>query len=141
MNSTELKTMQSIYPAVRYKDAKSAIAWLTSVLGFREHVVYPGDGDSIAHAQLQLAGNLIMLGSVKDDGFGKSPADLHGTTGTIYIALEAPSDIDGAYARARAAGAEVVRELSDTDYGSREFTVCDPEGHLWSFGTYRPQAS
>ena len=37
-------------------------------------------------------------------------------------------------------GAEIVRELTDTDYGSHDFGVRDPEGHVWSFGTYRPQA-
>lgn len=140
MNTTETRT-QSIYPAVRYNDAKAAIAWLKSALAFEEHVVYPGEGDSIAHAQLQLAGNLIMLGSVKDDGYGKSPQSLGGVTGGIYIAFETPAEIDAAFARAKAAGAEIVRELQDTDYGSHEFGVRDPEGHLWSFGTYRPQAS
>ena len=35
------------------------------------------------------------------------------------------------------AGAEVVRGLKDEDYGSRGFTVRDPEGDLSSFGTYR----
>jgi uncharacterized glyoxalase superfamily protein PhnB len=39
--------------------------------------------------------------------------------------------------RATAAGAEVVRELRYEDYGSLGFTVRDPEGNLWSFGTYR----
>ncbi len=120
--------MQSIYPSVRYNDAKAAIAWLKSALGFEEHVVYPGEGESIAHAQLQIAGNLVMLGS-------------GGFAGAIYIALETPAAIDAAYARAKAAGAEIVRELQDTDYGSRDFGVRDPEGHIWSFGTYCPQAS
>ena len=39
--------------------------------------------------------------------------------------------------RATAAGATLVRPLRDEDYGSRGFTVSDPEGNLWSFGTYR----
>jgi uncharacterized glyoxalase superfamily protein PhnB len=137
--NTKVKTVQSIYPTLRYKDAKAAIAWLTSALGFQEYVVYPGEGDAIAHAELALAGNLIMLGSVKDDPYGKSPADLGGATGGIYIALETAAEIDAACARARAAGARIVRELTDTEYGSHEFGVCDPEGHIWSFGTYRPQ--
>lgn len=45
------------------------------------------------------------------------------------------------YQDARAAvqrftGAEILTELADTDYGSREFSLSDPEGNLWSFGTY-----
>jgi uncharacterized glyoxalase superfamily protein PhnB len=125
MSDTQVKTGQSIYPGLRYKDAKAAIGWLKSSLGFEEHEVYQGEGDSIAHAQLKLAGNLIMLGS----GDAKSG---------VYIALETPEQVDAAYARAKSAGAEIVRELGDTDYGSHEFGVRDPEGFLWSFGTYRP---
>jgi uncharacterized glyoxalase superfamily protein PhnB len=46
-------------------------------------------------------------------------------------------DTDKLYERAAAAGAEITREPFDTDYGSRDFTARDPEGNLWSFGTYR----
>jgi uncharacterized glyoxalase superfamily protein PhnB len=137
----QTKTLQRLYPSVRYDDARAAIAWLKSALGFEEHVVYPGEGESIAHAQLALGGNLIMLGSVKDDAYGKSPASLGGVTGGVYIAFDTPAEIDACYARAKAAGAEIVRELCDTDYESHEFGVRDPEGHLWSFGTYCPQAA
>lgn len=140
MNTTQTQTMQSIYPAVRYNDAKAAIAWLKSALGFEEHVVYPGEAESIAHAELKLGGNLIMLGSVKDDDYGKSPKSLGGVTGSVYIAFDTPTEVDAAYARAKGADAQIVRELSDTDYGSHDFVVRDPEGHVWGFGTYRPQA-
>jgi uncharacterized glyoxalase superfamily protein PhnB len=87
------------------------------------------EGESIGHAQLQFGGDIIMLGSAKDDAYGG-----------VYIALENPTAIDAAYARAKAAGADIIRVLEETDYGSREFRVRDPEGHVWSFGTYRPQA-
>ena len=133
--------MQTVYPSVRYNDAKAAIAWLTSALGFEEKEVYEGDGDTIAHAELQLAGNLIILGSVKDDPYGTSPKNLGGVTGGIYIALDSDAEVDAAYARAKATEAQIIRALEDTDYGSHEFGVRDPEGHIWSFGTYRPQAT
>jgi uncharacterized glyoxalase superfamily protein PhnB len=141
MNTTQTKTQtaQRIYPAVRYQDAKAAIAWLTRVLGFEAHEVCPGEGESIAHAELKLGGNLIMLGSVKPDAYGRSPKDLGGATGSIYIALDTSAEVDAFYSRAKAAGAEIVRELEDTDYESHEFGVRDPEGQAWSFGTYRPQ--
>lgn len=136
MNTIQARKLQSIYPVVRYKDARAAIRWLTTVMGFDENVVYPGEGESIAHAQLQLGGDIVMLGSAKDDAYGENPK----SSGSVYIALEGPTAIDAAYARAKAAGADIIRELEETDYGSREFGVRDPEGHVWSFGTYRPQA-
>jgi uncharacterized glyoxalase superfamily protein PhnB len=82
-----------------------------------------------------------MLGSAKDDPYGKSPKSLGGVTGGVYIALGSRAEVDAGYMRAKAAGAEIVRELSDTEYGSHDFGVRDPEGHIWSFGTYRPQAA
>ena len=36
--------------------------------------------------------------------------------------------------------AAVIDEPNDKDYGSREFSVRDPEGNRWSFGTYRARA-
>jgi uncharacterized glyoxalase superfamily protein PhnB len=77
-----------------------------------------------------------MLGSLKDDDLGlTSPRALTRVTQGIYVALE---DVDAHYQQARAAGAEIVREPADTEYGSREYLARDLEGHLWSFGTYRP---
>jgi uncharacterized glyoxalase superfamily protein PhnB len=140
MNTTQTTTVQSIYPTLRYDDAKAAIAWLRSAFGFEEHEIHEDDRGGIAHAELKLAGNLIMLGSVKKDAYGASPKRLGGVTGGIYIAFESPAQVDACYARAKAAGAEIIRELSDTDYGSHDFGARDPEGHVWSFGTYRPQA-
>jgi uncharacterized glyoxalase superfamily protein PhnB len=120
---------QSIYPVFRYTDPKAAIAWLKSALGFEEQVVYENDDGSIAHAELKLNGNLIMLGGGKNE-----------LGGGCYIALGSPQAIDACYQRAKAAGAQIVREPCDTDYGSHEFGTRDPEGHAWSFGTYAPQA-
>ena len=132
---------QRIYPALRYDDAKAAIEWLVSVLGFEQHVVYAGEGDTVAHAQLNLGGSLIMLGSVKDGAYGRSPKALGDVTGTVYIALDTAAEVDALHARAKASAAEIMREPCDTEYGSREFSVRDPEGQIWSFGTYRPSAS
>lgn len=127
----------NIFPAMRYQDAPAAIEWLVRAFGFEKQQVVPGPGDTIAHAQLRLGSGVIMLGSTRDDELRlKSPRELGGTTGSLYIYVD---DADIHYERAVAAGAEVVREIADTDYGSREFTVRDPEGQLWSFGTYLPE--
>ncbi|GAA2567088.1 hypothetical protein GCM10010210_48400 [Pseudonocardia hydrocarbonoxydans] len=47
--------------------------------------------------------------------------------------VTAPDDL---HDRAVAAGATVLRPVEDTDYGSRQFVVRDPEGNVWSFGTW-----
>lgn len=130
----------TIMPTLRYKDAPVAIDWLCRVFGFARHAVYTQPNGSIGHAELALGGGMIMLGSHKDDEYGrsfKSPAELGTETRSAYIVVP---NADEVYARAQAAGATVVRPLQNTDYGSREFTVKDPEGHSWSVGTYDPWA-
>ena len=140
MSSTHGQTAQTFYPALRYRNAKAAIAWLKTALGFSEHAVHENADGSIAHAELALNGNLIMLGSVKDDSFGKSPRDVGAVTATVYVALDSAADVEAHYRRAVSSSASIVREPNDTDYGSREFAVSDPEGHIWTFGSYRPQS-
>lgn len=128
----------TIMPALRYRDAHAAIEWLCNVLGCKRHVVYDGPDGTVGHAELALGGGMIMLGSYKDDAYGKNfrpPAELGAETRSAYVVV---ADADAAWARAQAAGAAVVRPLQDTEYGSREFTVKDPEGHSWSVGTYDP---
>ena len=136
------ETRSTVIPALRYRDAGAAIDWLCTVFGFKRHAVHEGPNGTIAHAELTLGGGMIMLGATKDDEYGrnfKSPAELGGIeTRSAYVVVE---DADAAYARAQAAGAEIVRPLKSTPYGSREFAVKDPEGHTWSAGTYDPWAA
>jgi len=131
----------TVAPALRYRDAQAAIEWLCNIIGFERHAVFPGENGMIAHAELTLDGGMIMLGSERDDEFGrgfKSPGELGGVeTRSAYVTVP---DADAVYARAVAAGATIVRPIEDTHYGSRDFTVKDPEGHSWSVGTYDPWA-
>jgi uncharacterized glyoxalase superfamily protein PhnB len=122
-----------VWPTLRAHDARALIRFLIDTFGFEETAVY-GDGDRVDHAQLSWPlGGGVMLGSAReadaDDTWPLRP----GTFGA-YVVTDDP---DGLYARVRASGASVLRELHDTDYGSRDFAARDPEGNLWSFGTYR----
>ncbi len=120
----------TLYPAMRYRDAPAAIEFLKRAFGFEEQVVYRNDDGTVAHAQLSYGPSILMLGSDRDDLYGKRAGQ-----GWLYVAVDDP---DGHCARARAAGAEVMTELHDTDYGSRDYSARDLEGNVWSFGTYRP---
>jgi uncharacterized glyoxalase superfamily protein PhnB len=129
----------TIIPALRYHDAPAAIEWLCNILGFTRHAVFPGENGTINHAELTLGNGMIMLGSQKDDEYGHSfvtPAEAGGKeTRSAYVVVP---DADAVYSRAQAAQAVIVRPIEDTHYGSREFTLRDPEGHSWSVGTYDP---
>ncbi|MGH3342391.1 MAG: VOC family protein [Carbonactinosporaceae bacterium] len=132
MTDTGTHESTPLWPTLCYSDAPAAIRFLVEAFGFEETAVYPGEAEgSIAHAELRWpGGGGVMLGSVSKDSV---IADLPPGTGSIYVVTEEP---DALYGRARAAGATVVRGLRDEDYGSRGFTVRDPEGVFWSFGTY-----
>ena len=137
MNDTATTTTQRTFAALAYRDAEAAIEWLGRAFGFRQKFAAPAEDGKIVHAELEANGNVVMLGST---GVGldiRSPRDLGGATHCMYLVIDEP---DEHYRRAREAGAEIVRELHDTDYGSREYVCRDPEGNLWSFGTYDPLA-
>ncbi len=126
----------NIFPFLRYQDAPAAIEWLARAFGFEKHMVVPGPDGTIRHAQMRFGPGVIMLGTVRDDKLGmKRPTDLPAVNQGIYIYVD---DVDAHYERAKTAGAEILRELQDTDYGSREYSARDLEGYLWSFGTYVP---
>jgi uncharacterized glyoxalase superfamily protein PhnB len=128
---TDNSPQPQVWPTLRARDARGLIKFLVDAFGFEETLVV-GEGDIVEHAQLAWPpGGGIMLGSARDDG-GKWPVQ-PGTFGGYAVT----DDPDALYARAKAAGAEIVREPTDMDYGSREFMARDPEGNHWSFGTYR----
>jgi uncharacterized glyoxalase superfamily protein PhnB len=122
--------MPSVVPSLRYRDAARAIEFLVEAFGFERHAVHEGENGTIAHAELVYGDGMVMLGTDREDSYGS-----HVGQGWTYVVV---GDADAHYARARAAGAEIVRELEDQDYGSRDYSARDFEGNLWSFGTYRP---
>jgi uncharacterized glyoxalase superfamily protein PhnB len=125
-----------------YRDAPAAIEWLCRTFGFEKQVVYPADDGTIAHAQLTFGNGMIMCGTKKDTPFGqliKQPDEIGGCeTQCAYVVVD---DADALYERVKAAGAEIVLELKSQEYGSRDFTCRDIEGHIWNFGTYDPWTS
>jgi len=129
----------TIIPTLRYKNARAAIDWLKSAFGFEEKLVIPGDGDKIAHAQLTLGNGMIMLGSSSDDEFGRlqqPPSSLAGPVfQSPYIIIV---DIEEHYKHALAAGASIAMPLKAEDYGGKNYSCWDLEGHLWNFGSYDP---
>jgi uncharacterized glyoxalase superfamily protein PhnB len=124
-----------VWPTLRSRDARALIRFLVDALGFEETVTY-ADGDKVHHAELAWPpGGGIMLGSAPEPGSEDPwPKPVEPGTSSCYVITDEP---DALFARATAAGATVARELHDTDYGSRDFAVLDPDGNLWSFGTYR----
>jgi uncharacterized glyoxalase superfamily protein PhnB len=128
----------SVIPALRYKDAKAAIEFLCTAFGFTKNAVHEDPDGSIAHAQLTHGNGMIMLGSANDSDYSallRRPGDVGGVTMSVYVVVD---DADAHFARAKAAGAQIIRALETQDYGGRDYTCKDPEGNVWTFGTYDP---
>ena len=132
-------TVSTIIPCLRYRDAPAAIDWLCRAFGFERHAVY-AEGDIVHHAQLTFGNGMIMLGSTDNASeWGRQivqPGDVgdRQTQSPCVIVRDA----DAHYARAVAAGAVGVQDISDQAYGGRGYSRPDPQGHLLWFGSYDP---
>jgi uncharacterized glyoxalase superfamily protein PhnB len=121
-----------ISPSLTYRDPRAAIDFLERAFGFERGMVVE-DGDRLAHVEMWHGDSCVMLGAEREDDLGQPPG-----SGWSYVVVE---DADAHHARAKEAGAEIVMELIDTDYGSRDYAARDPEGNVWNVGTYRPSRS
>ena len=127
-----------IIPSVRYKNARKAIEFLKQAFGFEEHLVVPGEGDIIEHAQLTFGNAMIMLGSDRDNEYSEMVSAGGTQSMGLYIVVD---DVEGHCERARSAGAAIEMEPEEQDYGGSLYTCRDLEGIVWSFGSYDPWAS
>jgi uncharacterized glyoxalase superfamily protein PhnB len=127
---------------LRYADAPRAIDFLCAAFGFERRAVYPDarDPKTIQHAQLTWCDRMIMISTAQDSEYIQTArmttvAEAGGATVGLYLVVE---DVDAHAERARAAGAEIFRGPQDESYGGRGYTARDPEGNVWSFGSYDP---
>ena len=127
-------------PALRYRDAPAAIEFLCRAFGFEKHLVVPGEANVIEHAQLVFGNGMIMLGHGTRRRLRASRPTAARPRRRLAGHYVVVADADEHHARAVAAGAKIVEELEDKDYGGRGYGCLDPEGNVWSFGTYDPWA-
>jgi uncharacterized glyoxalase superfamily protein PhnB len=122
----------NVWIGLTYDDATAARAWLTA-LGFQPGIAVPGAAPGEIHHSEMLwpEGGRVMVSSrgTREHNFQSARGG-----SMIYVVTQHP---DAVYARAVALGAPIDRPLRDeTDYVSRGFSIRDPEGNGWSFGTY-----
>ena len=139
MSTTTPTGAAAVIPTLRYRDGRAAIDFLCRAFGFQEHLVVPDASGAVAHAQLVHGNGMVMLGSARNNAFHElvqSPAE-SGAVGSqsAYVHV---TDVDAHYTRAKAAGARIVIDIQDNDYGGRGYSCQDPEGHVWNFGSYDP---
>lgn len=113
-----------------YQDAPAAIDFLTAAFGFVEETRMANEDGTIGHAELSLEGQVVMLASVWREGGFSTPRELGGNHSQLFCVV---SDVDQHHRKARAAGAIVIGEPQDQDYGQRTYRAVDLEGHRWYF--------
>ena len=117
-----------VVPYLLYADVEAALAFLGGAFGFSERLRVPAPDGGVRHAEMNVpGGGLVMLGGAGADFL--TPKKLGTRTQLVFVYVD---DVDALHARALAAGALIVSELDDRDYG-RTFAAEDPEGHHWSF--------
>jgi uncharacterized glyoxalase superfamily protein PhnB len=127
----------NIYPTLSYDDAPAAIAWLCRAFGFETRLVVPGPEGTVMHSELSLGPGVIMVSTSKPEAGLVSPRRLPAVNQALCVRVDDP---DAHYARAKTAGAAIIQELRDEDYGARGYMAKDLEGNRWYFGTYLPGA-
>jgi uncharacterized glyoxalase superfamily protein PhnB len=123
--------MSAVTPYLLYEDVAAAVEWLSGAFGFRERLRFPDPDGTITHAEMELNGGEIMLGHPGPDY--KSPKRLGQATQLVHVYVD---DVDAHFERARAAGATILAEPKDQEYGDRRYDAEDPEGHMWSFAQH-----
>ena len=124
---------RTVTPYLTIQGASEAIAFYVKAFGAREveRMTNP-DGSKVMHAELKIGDSLIYVGeecpeygALGAKALGGSPVGLH-----LYV-----EDVDAAFERATAAGAEVEMPLMDAFWGDRYGKLVDPFGHKWSIAT------
>jgi uncharacterized glyoxalase superfamily protein PhnB len=126
-------SVPAIVPILSFREGVKTVDWLCEAFGFERAMVMEEEG-VVHHAELLLGRQMVMGGSEAGDSEFKRIAHPAGKA-MLYVVLD---EVDEHCARARAAGAEIVIDLADQDYGGRDYTARDSEGNLWTFGTYVP---
>ena len=124
--------MQTITPYLLYEDAGAALDFLTRAFDFEETMRLTSPGGQVNHAEMRFRDGAIYLGQPAQP---TGPRSYGGTP--VHICVEV-DDVDAHCARAREAGAEIVEEPADEDYGERRYHCRDPEGHSWYFAQPLP---
>ncbi len=120
--------MAQVIPYLYYADVPKALDWLVMAFGFEKVMIEP-TGNGRHHGEVRFGSGMVMMGTAADQFESKSPSQAKAHTSGVFVYL---ADVEAHYARAKAAGAEIVHEISDQEYG-RTYWARDPEGHDWFF--------
>jgi len=128
----------TLLPLIRYRDPKAAVEWLGKAFGFETRCVASGADKGFSYAHLAFGNSLVMVTPERDaegERLPKLPATGKLASQSCYFVVD---DVDAHFERAKEAGAEIVHPIKSYEHGGKRYACRDPEGHVWTFGTYDP---
>jgi PhnB protein len=129
---------KGLIPVLAVDDSAAAIDFYKRAFGAKERMRLEGPDGSIAHAEIEIADTVVMLGDDSEQRAIKSPEQLGGTSSAIFIYVE---DVDAAIQQAADAGAEITMPAEDMFWGDRYGKLVDPFGHEWQLATHTEDLS
>jgi uncharacterized glyoxalase superfamily protein PhnB len=122
--------MGEITAYLLYEDVAAALDWLAAAFGFKETLRFTDADGRVSHAEMSTGGGQVMLGQPAT-GYQcpKRTGHLHSF---LHVTVD---DVDAHFERARKAGAEILAEPVDKEYGLRTYRCTDLEGQRWDFAT------
>ncbi|WP_428924709.1 VOC family protein [Marinibacterium sp. SX1] len=131
-----------LIPATRYADCETALAFLKKVIGMQEVAIHRNAAGQVVHAEMRMGDSLFMFGPEADTPFSRymtAPRDTGGRETTVmYVVV---GDVETHNAKAMAAGATIIIPLEEQDHGGLSYSLRDPEGHVWTIGSYDPRGT
>jgi PhnB protein len=123
----------AVTPYLSVKGAAGAIAFYKKAFAAKEVMRMPAPGGTIGHAEIQIGDSRIMLADEYPDMNFRGPKSFGGTSVHIHLYVQ---DVDRVVKKAVAAGAKVLRPVTDQFYGDRSGSLEDPFGHVWHVATH-----
>jgi PhnB protein len=134
---TNVRPIPESYPRVSphlsIAGAARAIDFYKGVFDASERMRMAMPDGTIAHAEIEIGGSIIMIGDEIPGGRDPSPQTLGGSPVALFVYVQ---DVDDVFAEAVAAGAQVVQAPEDHFYGDRVAMFDDPFGHRWNIATH-----
>lgn len=128
--------LHTVTPRLVVRDGRAAIEFYRAAFGAEQRgALFAGPGGLVVHAEIQLGDSVVYLTEPGDNGGEAAAPAAAGGQVTAIMVVTVP-DVDQLWARAVAAGCEVIHPLADQFYGEREGRLRDPFGHQWMLGSH-----
>ena len=122
-----------VTPYLSVNGAAEAIAFYKKIFGAKEIMRMPGPNGKLGHAEILIDNCRIMLADEYAEMNFRGPTALGGSPVHLNVYVK---NADAVIRKAQAAGAKILRPVTDQFYGDRSGSIQDPFGHVWHIATH-----